>query len=252
MSSYLISSGGLRVRPMIIAHRGYSGAFPENTLIALREAIKLGIDGIEVDARITSDGAVVLMHDETVDRTTNGTGKVRELTLAQIGALDAGSWKGSDFVGEAVPTLLEALNQLPDDMVMYVEIKPADAAREVVDVILKSGASERVVICSFHASVIKEVSRLYPKLPKVLISGSCKDMNEFKRLIETALECGANGLSIHYGSVSAQFVRYAHQRSIGVIAWTVNDLKILSEMLAFGVDAIVTDYPDVVLKALTP
>ncbi|MCS7253487.1 MAG: glycerophosphodiester phosphodiesterase family protein [Armatimonadota bacterium] len=247
---HLILSKGLRTRPMIIAHRGYSGIYPENTLIALREAIKLNVDGIEVDARITKDGCVILMHDETVDRTTNGSGKVEELTLEQIKALDAGSWKGEEFKGESIPTLSEALSCLPDDMVMYVEVKPSNAAREVISAIEEGGAFDRVVICSFHPSVLKMVSELRPHLPKVLIVGECQSMNEFKRLINVALECGANGLSIHYGSITAEFVKHAHQRAIGIVAWTVNDLRTLSAMLNVGVDAIATDYPDIVIKAL--
>lgn len=246
----LMLNGGLRTRPMIIAHRGYSGVYPENTLLALREASKLNVDGIEVDARVTKDGIVVLMHDETVDRTTNGSGKVEELTLEQIKSLDAGSWKDERFRGESVPMLSEALEQLPNDLVMYVEIKPSNAAKHVVSVIEGSDAVGRVVICSFHASTLKEANTLCPLLPSVLITGSCKNMDEFKRLVDVALECGANGLSIHYGSITAEFVRYAHQRAMGVVAWTVNDLETLSETLNVGVDAIATDYPEMVLKAI--
>ncbi len=250
MRTALIPDGGLRTRPMVIAHRGYSGVYPENTLIALREAVKLNVDGVEVDARVTKDGAVVLMHDETVNRTTNGCGRVDELTLEEIKSLDAGLWKGEEFKGEIVPTLSEALEQLPEDMVMYVEIKPSNAARHVVSAIEGSGAIGRVVICSFHASALKEVSELCPNLPCVLITGACGNMDEFKQLTDVALRCGANGLSIHYGSIRAEFVRYAHQRSMGVVAWTVNDFETLSAMLEIGVDAIATDYPEMVLKAI--
>ncbi|MEM4152119.1 MAG: glycerophosphodiester phosphodiesterase family protein, partial [Nitrososphaerota archaeon] len=95
--------------PLIVAHRGLSCRFPENTLRAVKEALRLGVDGVEVDVRVCRDGVVVLMHDESVERTTNGSGRVRDLTWAEIRGLDAGSWKGEEFAGERVPRLEDVL-----------------------------------------------------------------------------------------------------------------------------------------------
>ena len=121
----------------ICAHRGASRSHPENTLVAFREAIRLGAHQIELDVRLSSDGQLVLMHDATVDRTTDGHGRVADLTLAEIKRLDAGSWKGPEFAGERVPTLAEALQVMPQNVWLNLHLKGgadlgAAVAREVV------------------------------------------------------------------------------------------------------------------------
>ncbi|WP_425394987.1 glycerophosphodiester phosphodiesterase family protein [Aeoliella sp.] len=130
-ASYLAAKGitaqhSLLPAQGIVAHRGASDTHPENTLAAIQEAVDFGAHQVELDVQITSDGELVLMHDDTIDRTTDGTGRVQDLTLAQLKALDAGSWKGAEFAGEPIPTLQEALAAIPLNMWVNVEVKGVD------------------------------------------------------------------------------------------------------------------------------
>ena len=157
----------------VAAHRGWSAKYPENTMLAFREAAELGVDQIETDIRITKDGELVLMHDAAVDRTTNGTGLVRELTLAEIRALDAGSWKGAEFTGLQVPTFKEFMDYMATlpDMTVDFELKeyPVDGrdeiAYEVCDRVLKLvdeyGFTDRCVINTFNAKLHEYIRDKY-------------------------------------------------------------------------------------------
>lgn len=157
----------------VAAHRGWSSAYPENTMAAYRAAAELGVDQIETDIRITGDGELVLIHDATVDRTTNGTGLVREKTLAELRALDAGSWKGEEFAGLQIPTLKEFLDfiaTLPE-MTIDFELKeyPVDGrdeiAYEVCDRVMalidEYGFTDRCVINTFNAKLHEYIQRKY-------------------------------------------------------------------------------------------
>ena len=151
----------------VAAHRGWSEKYPENTMIAYKKAAELGVDQIEIDVRVTKDGELVIIHDATVDRTTNGTGKVEDLTLAELRALDAGSWKGAEFAGQRIPTFAEFLEfavTLPE-MTYDIELKeyPTDGREElsysvcdrVLSLLDENGLSERCVINTFRCAIIK-------------------------------------------------------------------------------------------------
>jgi glycerophosphoryl diester phosphodiesterase len=136
----------------VAAHRGASGTHPENTLPALREAVRLGVAMIEIDVQLTADGGLVLMHDDTVDRTTNGTGRPPEMPAAEIAALDAGAWKAPEFTGVRVPTFAEALAVLPRDRWLNVHIKGGPAVARAAALAL--AADERLdhaFIAGLHA-----------------------------------------------------------------------------------------------------
>ncbi|WP_010477604.1 glycerophosphodiester phosphodiesterase family protein [Thermococcus zilligii] len=137
---------------LVLGHRGYSAKYPENTLLAFRKAIEAGADGVELDVWLTKDGEVVVIHDETVDRTSNGSGKVREMTLAELRELDFG-------MGERIPTLEEVFEALPEDAVVNVEIKDTEAVKKTAEII---GANnpERVVVSSFIIDALREYRKL--------------------------------------------------------------------------------------------
>ncbi|MBD0382269.1 glycerophosphodiester phosphodiesterase family protein [Paenibacillus sedimenti] len=145
---------------VVAGHRGYKSTFPENTLLAFREALALGVGMLEFDLRLTQDGVVVVIHDETVDRTTNGTGPVDSLTLAEIQRLDAGGWFAEKFEGMGVPSLDELCKMLQHypDLLLNVEIKPSVHAIEVADrsiAMLKTyGYLDRCVFTSFDAAIL--------------------------------------------------------------------------------------------------
>ncbi|MBQ7376514.1 MAG: glycerophosphodiester phosphodiesterase [Clostridia bacterium] len=157
----------------VAAHRGWSEKYPENTMIAYRAAAELGVDQIEIDVRVTKDGELVIIHDATVDRTTNGTGKVEDLTLAELLELDAGSWKGAEFAGQRIPTFAEFLEfavTLPE-MTYDIELKeyPTDGREElsysVCDRVLalldENGLSERCVINTFSGKLHEYIYKKY-------------------------------------------------------------------------------------------
>lgn len=242
----------MRTRPMVIAHRGFSGRYPENTLKAFEEALKLPVDAVELDVRRTKDGVLVVIHDETVDRTTNGKGRVRDLTWDEIQKLDAGSWKGTEFAGERIPRLEEALQLVNGRVVVFLEIKEPDTAPQVVDTLRQLDALPWVKIGSFHPQAISSVRKLAPEASCSLI-GSAKvgtSDETFAEFVKEALRCGANSITVNHAGLTPERVRYCHQRCIFVGTWTVNDADLAKRMIAMGVDAIASDYPDLVLSVL--
>ncbi|MDQ3457854.1 MAG: hypothetical protein M3498_00900 [Deinococcota bacterium] len=159
------------------AHRGYSADYPELTLLAFKRAIEVGADRLEMDLAITADGHVVLMHDRTVDRTTDGSGPVESFTLAQLRQLDAGGWKGGEFAGERVPTLEEVLELVDGRAVLNLEIKSrgrlASWVERVIEatvrVVQERGAVDRVLFSSFDVQALLAVRELEPEAKLLLI-----------------------------------------------------------------------------------
>lgn len=159
----------------VAAHRGWSSLYPENTLLAFKKAIAIGVDQIETDVRLTRDGELVCIHDSTVDRTTNGTGKVSDLTLAELKALDAGAWKGESFAGERIPTFIEFMELVSQHPTLTLDIElkeyptgdQRERALEVCDRVLKIiddyGFTDRVVINAFSGELQEYIADTYGK-----------------------------------------------------------------------------------------
>lgn len=237
---------------MVIAHRGFSGRYPENTLRSFSEALKLPVDAIELDVRRTKDGVLVVIHDETVDRTTDRKGRVRDFTWSEIQKLDAGSWKGNEFAGERIPRLEEALELVNGQKVVFLEIKEPDTTEQIVETLRSLDAFSWVKIGSFHAQAIETAKKLVPEIPSSLI-GSAKvgaSDETFADFVKDALKCGANSITVNYAGLTPERIRYCHQRCIFVGTWTVNDPELAKRMIAMGVDAIASDFPDSVLTVL--
>lgn len=162
---------------LVQAHRGYSEAYPENTLLAVRKAFEAGVDRVEVDLGLSEDGHLVLMHDRTVERTTDGEGAVAFMTLAELRDLDAGSWKGPEFAGEPVPTLAEALNAADGRGELNLEIKATSMSpahvRKVIEaavaLVREHDTKDRVVFSSFDFRALQLVQELDPELRLMLI-----------------------------------------------------------------------------------
>lgn len=242
----------MRTRPMVIAHRGFSGRYPENTLRSFSEALKLPVDAIELDVRRTKDKVLVVIHDETVDRTTNGKGRVRDLTWDEIRKLDAGSWKSDEFTGEKVPRLEEALELINGQKVVFLEIKEPETTEQVIETIRRFDAFSWVKIGSFHPQAIAKAKKLAPEISSSLI-GSAKvgaSDETFVEFFKEALRNGANSITVNYAGLTPERIHYCHQRCIFVGTWTVNDAELAKRMIEMGVDAIASDFPDIVLKVL--
>jgi len=230
-------------KPWVIAHRGASGHAPENTMAAFRRAVQMGAVFIETDLHLTRDARLVAIRDTTVDRTTNASGPVKSFTLAELRALDAGSWFSAEFAGECIPTLDEILAFAEEtDVVFYLEVK-ADAAwgveHAVVHALRNAGAAPRTVILSFETSVLAAIHRLDPTLLAGLLFEEPLD-----DAVERAVRTGARQVAPRSDQVTPVLVEQAHRQDLLVVTWTVNDPAQMRSLVAAGVDGIMTDYPD--------
>jgi glycerophosphoryl diester phosphodiesterase len=244
----------LRCRPLVIAHRGFSGKYPENTLRSIREALKLPVDGVEVDVRRSLDGVLVLMHDEAVDRTTNGRGLVGRLSWAELRSLDAGSWRGEEFAGEPVPRLDEVLSEVAGRAMLHVEVKELGIESQVLRTVRECGTQESVVIASFFEESIRVVKTLEPASPLTLIAGprEASRWGGARPLVYRAIASGASCLALHYSLVTTELATYAKRRNVALMAWTVNSPNDGKRLAEQRVDALATDHPDEMLRALEP
>lgn len=235
-----------------VAHRGFSSVAPENTLAAIREAVKEGSTGCEFDVYGSVDGTVVLMHDETVSRTTNGSGKVTELTLKQLQKLDAGSWKDKKYRGERVPTLIEALTLLKSTKCQpVIEIKMEGISQKVVDDVRSLDMVDQVAVIAFSQTVVGEVRELEPKITCAWLCGSIPTETKADTVTQQAdwlkkqaKACNATVLDLNYRMLSPKLIAQLKRHGLGVWCWTVNEPVVMRALHQWGVDSITTDHPD--------
>ncbi len=233
---------------LLIAHRGASGHAPENTLAAFRKAVAQGVAFIETDLQLTRDTHLVAIHDDTVNRTTNGQGAVHDLSLDEIRKLDAGSWFGSEFAGERIPTLEEILDfSKKHDVVFYLELKPAGSwggEHALIGALRKSGEIARTVVISFDAGILAAVRKIEPTLMTgLLYEGNIDDP------LDKALEIGARQLCVRGDLVTPWLLGQARRRDLQIVAWTVNQGAHMRLLMAAGIDGIMSDYPDRLVAA---
>ncbi|GMA59795.1 glycerophosphodiester phosphodiesterase [Alicyclobacillus fastidiosus] len=229
------------------AHRGYAGRYPENTLVAFVAGAEVGAEGIECDVRLTKDGQFVILHDECVDRTTNGHGRVADLSLEEIQDLDAGAWFHDAFVGTRIPTLetlVDYIAQYPRRIALNLEWKvpvPDDALmRRAFDVICRAGIFEQVLHSSFHEEILRAIRRVIPNTRVALLTEPGREAHE---VIQAAKAIGAVAIHPDFRQVTPRFVRRAHQSGLRVHPYTVDDAKMMAWMEECGVDAIITNWP---------
>ncbi len=225
-------------RTKVIAHRGYSAIAPENTLAAFQAAIAAGADAIEFDVRLTRDGQPVIMHDATVDRTTNGRGAVAALTLAQIRALSANRRFAPRFAGERVPTLDEVLALARGRVMALAELKDPDRTRLprlLADALVRHDMAQRTLVISFHAASLRRFRKEAPGVP-------------IGRLALPYAPPGRRALQVHadaalgfFGALDRRTVRTAQAAGLEVYGWTVNDPLALARIAGLGVDGIISD-----------
>ena len=241
-----------RLRPMVCAHRGQSGLFPENTMAAFEAAVALGADLIECDVHLTSDGHMVVMHDADVKRTTDGEGLLSEMTLDEVRALDAGSWKSEEFAGEKVPLLDEVLANIAPRCLVNIEIKQHGIAEQVARLIVDAGAVRTTSIVSFDVGDLEDAKRAVPELSCGLItSGPEADTLEAAHeLISSALAAGANFITCGHRSVTETLLRECHLAGLILMAWTMDNPEDIQRMIDRQADALVSNYPERVLELL--
>lgn len=224
---------------LVIAHRGASGYYPENTLKSIEYAIEMGSDIIEIDLKMTKDHQIVLMHDEAVDRTTNGKGWVKDLTVQQLKALDAGG-------GERVPLLTEVMELYGKSEVKFMfDISSPGYEEQIVDLIHKHNYDARSVVSGAYEP-LRFIKLLDPKLKIAPSFDRASDHS----IMETA-SMGAVIFNCHHASISREAVDIAHVYGLQVIAWGVNEVESVHRMIEVGADGITSDYPDVVRRMVS-
>ncbi len=249
----------------VIAHRGGAGLAPENTMAAFRKAVAMGVDMLEMDVHMTKDGHIVVIHDSTVDRTTDGAGKVNEMSFRKLEELDAGyrftpdggmsyPYRGK---GITIPSLEEVLSSFPNTR-MSIEIKPSNplVADKVVSLVKKHHADERVLLISFDSNVMHRVRTIDPDV----VTGASKwEMETFwimqelhiwrlYRPIPDVLQLPDTWKG--HQVVTPGLIRAAHKLGMKVQVWTVDDPAEMEKFIGEKVDGIITDRPDLLLKLL--
>lgn len=228
---------------LVIAHRGASGHAPENTLAAFKKAVAMGATFIETDLQMSRDARLVAIHDATLNRTTNGEGIVHDMTLAQLRQLDAGSWFGSEYAGERIPTLEELLAfSKKNDVVFYLELKPQGSwggEHALIGALRESGEIPRAVVISFDAAVVLNLRKIEP----TLMTGLLYD-GQIENPIEKAVEVGARQLLVRGDLVTPALLTGARKKDLQVVSWTVNHPAHMRALIGAGIDGIMSDYPD--------
>lgn len=240
--------------PLVVAHRGASAAAPENTLAAFRLAVEQGAPAVECDVHLTADGTVVVIHDATVDRTTNGNGEVSRQRYEDLRRLDAGSWFGARFAGEHLPTLDEALGVTQGRTRLFVEIKRGGGEALVAATLAAIGRAggADVTVISFGPEEIQLVARTRPDLPLgFLISQQHVARLGPAAAVQAARGLGAAFISPHHEAADASFLSAAREAALPISVWTVDDVERMRALAGLGVDAITTNRPDAAL-ALFP
>ena len=235
-------------RPLLIGHRGYPAKFPENTLASFEGAIQAGCDMIELDVTLTDDRKVVVIHDDTLDRTTNGKGLVRFATLKEIKELDAGKWFDPRFTGERVPELLDVMKLTQGRCMVNIEIKesafeetyPGDSIEhQVVELVKACGAMERVIISSFDARILLRIAAMEKPPAIALISDDPADRTVLNMLMEMKAFSWHPRLKV----LTRDQVEMMHSAGLRVFPWTVKTRQDAERMVPLDVDGLITNDP---------
>ncbi len=245
--------------PLIIAHRGAAGHAPENTLAAVTKAIEMHADAVEIDVRQTRDSQIVAMHDEDIDRTTDGEGDVAQFTLQELKKLDAGAWFSANFKDERIPTLQEIIDVLDSTTMLIVELKVGAETspgieQRVVDIIKNSHLGQRVILKSFDRDVLSRIRAYAPEIPLLYVYVFAIPL--LNLTVDQGISAGdllkmdVEYLQPHKIFLTQSFISSAKEKGYKVIAWDVKTETNMKDIIALGVDGIETDYPDVLFSVI--
>ncbi|PJF39879.1 MAG: glycerophosphodiester phosphodiesterase [Chloroflexi bacterium] len=239
-------------RTLIFGHRGASAYAPMNTIPAFELAAEQGADGIELDVHLTTDGEIVIVHDFTVDASTDGEGCVAEMSLAQLKALDAGSWFDDRFTGTRIPTLDDVFAAVGEKLYINIEIKSASlrsngVEQAVAQKVAQFDMQERVLISSFNPFALRRFRKAAPEIP----IGFLHHPNYYPRLRYALIGLKPQADHPFHEVIDEAYMNKARQRHQAVNTWTVNDTTRAIELRELGVNVVMTDYPDVIKTALS-
>ena len=227
-----------------IAHRGASGSAPENTLAAFKKALEIGVDAVELDLHGTADGEIVVIHDSTLDRTTDRHGAINETTLETVQSADAGGWFDAEFAGELVPRLTEALACIGKKTIAVLEIKDPLIAEAVVAKIHETDTLNLTVVISFHTAVLQTIRALEPRIATGWLIGNHDKHVSPVGLCQRLGALGSSLLNVNHELITAEFAYEVRRRGIALWCWTVDDIARMREMQTFGVQGITSNYPE--------
>lgn len=220
---------------ILTGHRGAAALEPENTRLSIQKAIDLGVDQVEIDVHLTRDQHLVVIHDTTVDRTTDGQGAVADFTLEEVKRLDAGK-------GERIPTLQEVIDLVRGKIVLQIELKGPDTAEPVVRAVERNSIESAVLLTSFVHERLREARQLNPNLAlSALWSSPPADA------CEQAIDMGAEAIHIQHQNIDAQLVQKAHAHGLMIRAWNPDTVEEIQRVIDLGVDAVGSNRPDLLI-----
>ena len=220
---------------IITGHRGAAKLEPENTLRSIQKAIDLGVDQIEIDLHLTRDRHLVVIHDASVDRTTEGHGAVADFTLAEIKQLDAG-------VGERIPTLQEVIDLVRGKATLQIEIKGPGTTEPVVRTVAQNGIESEVILTSFVHDRLREAHRLNPNIALGALWSQAPS-----NACEQAIEIGAEALHIQHQYIDADLVQNVHEHGLQIRAWNPDTIEEMERVIDLKVDAVGSNRPDLLI-----
>lgn len=232
-------------RPLVMAHRGARDVAPENTVTAFRAAVDLGADAVELDITRCASGEIVVIHDDTLDRTSNGSGRVDAQSWDALRELDAGAWFDSRFAGEAIPRLDDVLDAVEGHVRFNIEIKHQRTGmqpveQELADNIRRRNLLSDTIVSSFDPGALRRLRRIAPEIPRALLYS--RDMPFGLRHAWPRYWLAPQALHPHFSMVDARYVQRAHLSEYRVNVWTANEAADIERMARLGVDAIITDH----------
>jgi len=236
--SFFMTFSNAQKNLFVWAHRGASAIAPENSMAAFRLAEAAGADGVELDVHLSSDRLPVVIHDETVDRTTSGIGAVADKSAAELLDLDAGSWFSPEFAGEQIPLLPDVVAWAGDRLRLNIEIKTEDAGQVVLET-LKEFPRARVLVSSFNHKLLFQMRQLDRKLP----IGFLADSRFWRLAAKRAIACSAESFHPPQKHVSRTLVAFCHRHNLVVYPWTVDSPSRKSTLCRIGVDGFFTNSP---------
>jgi len=234
-----------------IAHRGASALAPDNTMAGFEKAVELGADAIELDLHVSQDGELVVIHDDTLDRTTDGSGPVHQRSLGELMRLDAGRWFGEGFAGQRIPRLAEVLDRFAGRVPLALEIKAGSTffpgiEEKVVSALRQRAVIDQAAVASFDHYALRRLKEIEPTIrTAALLVGRPVSLSALAGLAK------ADGLALEASFVTKTEVEACRAAGLQLVVWVVNDPAQMRHFIKLGVDGIITDRPDLLRLALT-
>ncbi|MBR2893793.1 MAG: glycerophosphodiester phosphodiesterase [Clostridia bacterium] len=235
----------------IFAHRGFSGKYPENTMLAFRKAVEIGVDGIELDVHLTKDNEIVIIHDEDVRRTTNGEGLVKDMTLSELKKLDASATFKGVYGKNEIPTLREYFELVKcTDVITNIELKTGvyeypTIEQRVIDLIREYGLESKIIFSSFNHFTVKRCEEIAPEIKRGFLTGDwLVDFGRYTK--ERNVQC----CHPWHNTLSQAVVDEMHRNGCEINTWTVNEYADIERLSAMGVDSLIGNFPDRMIEKL--